>query len=150
MSWENFSRKHYVVGITTGFDSELADEVLSAAGIEVESEAPVWWEETVYRRPRPDGREQFIVHLINPPAQAKVDPKMNTAPEVQQNIAVSMPVPDGSKLTSAWVLSPDPDTHGSLLKSSGSEGRATVTVPELAYWDVIVFELSPAIDGGER
>ena len=127
---------------------DLGLSLAPAAGIEVESEAPVWWEETVYRRPGPAGGEQCIVHLINPPAQAKVDPKMNTAPEVQRNIAVSMPVPDGSTLTSAWVLSPDPDTHASPLTPSVSEGRAAVSVSELAFWDVVVFEFNSLADGG--
>jgi hypothetical protein len=138
--WYKFALRYG--GLLYGLDLEVAP----ATGIEVEAGAPLWWEETVYRRTRPGDREQLIIHLINPPADPKVDPKMDTAPDIRNNIQVSTLVPDGSLVSAAWVLSPDPDTHASPLTVSLVGGRASTTVPELAFWDVVVFEFDAGMD----
>jgi hypothetical protein len=115
-------------------------KVAPATGIKVQTDASLWWKDTVYRRKLPGKREQLIVHLINPPVNLKVDQKVKTAPVVRRNVRVSVPVPGGSQLSAVWSLSPDPDTHANRLEASVTGGSATVEVPELAFWEVVVFE----------
>jgi len=115
-------------------------EVAPPEGINVEADAPLWWKDTVYRRKLSADREQLIIHLINPPVNLKVDPKVKTAPAVRRNVRVSVPVPGGSQLSASWALSPDPDTHSKRLRARVAGNIATVTVPELAFWDMLVFE----------
>lgn len=115
-------------------------EPTRATGINVQAEAPLWWEQTIYRRKLSARREQLIIHLINPPADEKVNPKEGKVPAARANVRVSAPVPTGSRLVSAWALSPDPDTHGEALTPSLANGLATVNVPELRFWDVVVLE----------
>jgi hypothetical protein len=115
-------------------------EVAPAEGIKVEADAPLWWKDTVYRRKLSADKEQLIIHLINPPVNSKIDKKEQTAPTARRDVRVSVPVPGGLRLSAAWALSPDPDTHSEQLKASVARGIATVPVPELAFWDMLVFE----------
>jgi hypothetical protein len=124
----------------------LYDRKLRLAGddviknINVQAEVPLWWKDTVYTRERPDGREQLILHLINPPANEKIVPKEKVAPAVRRNVRVTVPVPAGMSLVEASTMSPDPDTHGISLNAVVKNGQAVVTVPELAFWNIVVFE----------
>jgi hypothetical protein len=82
----------------------------------------------------------LILHLINPPANEKIVPKEKVAPAVRRNVRVTVPVPAGMSLVEASTMSPDPDTHGISLNAVVKNGQAVVTVPELAFWNIVVFE----------
>jgi len=108
----------------------------------VTSPAPVWWKEYVRRRDMADGSTQFIVHLINPSTGERYDEKQNPAPEPQKNIRVALTPPAGLTVRRAFRLTADghPGPDALALPVTMEGGKAVVTVPELTYWDIIVFE----------
>ncbi len=101
----------------------------------------IWWQEYVRRRDLPDKSTQIIVHLINPSTGERYDEK-NAVPAPQQNVTVRLAPPAGVTITRALALTAD-GADGPMstpLPLAPVEGGLTVTVPELQYWTVVVFE----------
>ncbi len=102
----------------------------------------IWWKEYVRRRDLPDGATQFIVHLINPSTGERFDEMKNAAPAPQQNVAVRLTPPAGMTITKALALTAD-GADGPVatpLPLAKTPGGLTVTVPNLQYWTIVVFE----------
>ncbi len=110
--------------------------------IKVASANPVWWQEYVRRRDLPNGRTQFIIHLINPSKGERYDAKRNAAPLPQKGIKVELTPPSGSKIDRAFRITADNLDGPDILELQPiSEGdKIAVTVPELLYWDIVVLE----------
>ena len=101
----------------------------------------IWWKEYVRRRDLSDKTTQIIVHLINPSTGERYDEK-NAAPEAQKNVTVRLTPPAGVTVTRALALTAD-GADGPMstpLPLARGRGDLTVTVPELQYWTVVVFE----------
>jgi hypothetical protein len=109
--------------------------------VTVTSAAPVWWRELACVRTAPDGKRQYILHLINPPANERIyaDPT-NKTPAPLSDISVTLKTAAGEKITRAVLLSAEPVTHAEALPVTVGEGQVTVTVPRLYFWSVLVFE----------
>lgn len=109
--------------------------------VTVSSARPVWWKNYASVRQAPDGTRQYIVHLINPPAQERIysDPT-NKVPAPQSNVAVSLNLDKGEKISHAWLLTAEPFTHEEPLPVSTQGDTVSVTVPELHFWSTVVFE----------
>ncbi len=123
------------------YDDALQFVTEPAALLSVTGPRDIWWKEYVRRRDLPDGRSQFIVHLINPSTGERYDEK-NAGPAPQQNVAVRLMPPAGMKITKALALSADGATGPVVtpLSLTRGTGDITVTVPELKYWTLVVFE----------
>ena len=102
--------------------------------------APVWGPELTCVRATAEGKRQYIVHLINPPANARIyaDPT-NQVPAPQDNVQVTLQLDPGEKITSARLLSADPTTHEESLPLTTNGNAVTVTVPRLYFWSMVVF-----------
>ncbi|HEY3415764.1 MAG TPA: glycoside hydrolase family 66 protein, partial [Armatimonadota bacterium] len=107
----------------------------------VTSANPVWWKELACVREAPDGKRQYIIHLINPPAQERIltDPT-NKVPAPQANVQVTLKTAAGEKISRAWLLSAEPVTHQEALPLTAGDGQVSVTVPLLNFWSMVVFE----------
>jgi hypothetical protein len=109
--------------------------------VEVASASPVWWKELACVRSAPDGKRQYILHLINPPVQERIysDPT-NKVPTPQKDVQVTLRLDAGEKITRAWLLSADPTTHEEALPLTAGADQVSVTVPQLYFWSMVVFE----------
>ncbi len=114
--------------------------------VAVTAPAPLWWDKTVGRLKQ--GNQEFlVVHLINPPVQkeAETDP-MSRMPATVDGAQVSAVVPAGKHAVSAWALTAEswttgeaPRTQAVPLKVNVAGGRATVTVPQVLCWKIVVY-----------
>ena len=97
----------------------------------------VWWRKYVYERRLADGARQVIVHLVNPPVQAKTQIDTLEEPAVVQPVLVTcrMGAPKH-----AWWLSPDEVDPSRTLKPKPAGGGVTIQVPRLAYWGILVMQ----------
>ncbi|MHB9025557.1 MAG: glycoside hydrolase family 66 protein [Armatimonadota bacterium] len=109
--------------------------------IAIQSARPVWWQEYATVRATPDGKRQYILHLVNPPVQERIytDPT-NKVPAPQKDITVTLKLDGGEKITRATLLSPDLDIRQVPLRVTTKDGQVSVTVPELYFWDMLVLE----------
>jgi hypothetical protein len=116
--------------------------------VRVEAAGEVWWEKWVTVREE-NGRRQYVVHLVNPPVGENIfeDPT-STVPAPLEKVGVTLRLQPDETLESAYLLAPEPDTSGTVLQPVLKPGAATVTVPGVQFWKVVVF--STRIAGGER
>ena len=110
--------------------------------IRVESPTELWWEEVVVARDLPDGRHRMVIPLMNP---ATVDrflrDQFSELPEpLREPFAVEVKVPAGYKSAKVFMLSEEPRTSCTPLKSSVDAGVVRFEVPELILWRVLVVE----------
>jgi len=124
----------------------------------VTSPAPIWWKDYVRRRELPNGTTQFIVHLINPSTGERIatgegfNGTTNPAPEIRKDLRVALTPPAGLTVRRAFRLTADghPGPDALALPVTMEGGKAVVTVPELTYWDIIVFEGDTSAKGASR
>jgi len=109
--------------------------------ISVTSAAPVWWKELACVRQAPNGKRQYVIHLINPPVQERIyTDATNRVPAPMGGVRVTLKTDKGGKVSRAFLLSADPVTHQDVLPVAARHGRASVTVPRLHFWSIVVFE----------
>jgi hypothetical protein len=109
--------------------------------IAVQSAQPIWWQEYATVRTTPEGKRQYILHLINPPVQERVHSDVtNKVPAPQKNFTVTLKLDGGEKITRATLLSPDPVIRQVTLPVTAQAGQVSVTVPDLYFWDMLVFD----------
>ncbi len=112
--------------------------------VSVTSAATVWWREYVRRRDLPDGRVQFIVHLINPSVNEyyRYHPDLETEPKTQTDIHLELTLPENVRVEKVFRVTSDrlngPDVLS--LPFDAESGVVGVNAPELIYWNIIVFE----------
>jgi len=109
--------------------------------ITVQSSRPVWWRPYACVRTAPDGKRQYIVHLVNPPVQERIytDPT-NKVPPPQTNVKVSLKLQSGEHITAARELTAEPVLHQLMLPLARQDNQVSVTVPTLHFWSVVVFQ----------
>jgi hypothetical protein len=97
-----------------------------------------WWENYVYQCDSSAGR-QLIVHLVNPPATEQVIIDGKQAPETRKDRLVRLTPPDGQRPKAVYVLSPDRKPYCQKLTYEPRGQELQVHIPELKYWDLLVF-----------
>lgn len=102
-----------------------------------------WFNQTVWLRRLPGGRKQVLVNLLNPPGYAAFLNRVQPPSSTLFDVVVSLPVPRGTKMTRALHVSPDLLEGELALPLSIDGGRASVSLPELKKWSVVVFEFEP-------
>ncbi|MCG2658677.1 MAG: LamG domain-containing protein [Kiritimatiellae bacterium] len=98
----------------------------------------VWWEKYVYERKTAQGVD-VLVHLVNPPATEFVVIDGIQEPTIKRDLQVTMKLPAGPP-KAVWLISPDLDPQARKLDCSAQGQNLTVVVPELKYWDLLVFQ----------
>ncbi|HEY3397597.1 MAG TPA: glycoside hydrolase family 66 protein [Armatimonadota bacterium] len=107
----------------------------------VKSERPVWWKEYASVRTAPDGARQYLVHLVNAPVTERIHTDAtDQVPAPQKDVTVTLTLNAGEKLTRATLLTADPVMSSTVLPLAVQGNQATVTVPNLYFWDLLVLE----------
>lgn len=117
--------------------------------VDVQSAAPLWWQDMCFWTRSSDGRKCLQVNLVNPPQAAEVmeDPRSEINPPVR-DITVTAGPADGQKPTAAYLLMSEPRDLTGLndvqivkldLRDAGG-GKVAVTVPSVLFWKMVVFQ----------
>lgn len=109
--------------------------------ITVKADRNILWERFVYERKVDDGA-QTIVHLINSPLHPiNGNPAAKYPPPIP-NITVACALPAGKAPRKAFVLTAEPTVAIQELPVEVRDNRASVTVPRLDLWSIVVFDWS--------
>ena len=106
-----------------------------------------WYDRTVWLRKLPNGRQQLLVNLLNPPGYTKFKVRIQPPPATLHDVGVSVPTPAGAKLVRAVHISPDLVEGMVPLETAAAGDRMAVTLPQLRSWSIAAFEYAAA-DGG--
>lgn len=99
----------------------------------------VLWKDFVFKRELP-GETQLITHLVQLPPSKTVWRQ----PEGQKtltNLQMTITPPPGKTVKEVWLLSPDRNTADQKLEFKVADGKASITVPDLLVYDVLVARL---------
>ena len=107
-----------------------------------------WWDQSTWLRKLPDGKQQLLVNLVNPPGYGAFCNRVQPPPATLENVTVTAPIPAGAKLVRALHVSPDLVEGQEAIKFSAEGQQATAIVPKLRAWSIVVFEYA-ATAGGE-
>lgn len=120
------------------WDLALAPLTAEKAGLSVQSEAALLWQDYVRQRPLADGSVQTVLHLISPPPTDSVVPagKIGALTPWQKDVVVRK---KGAAKPVVWLLSAEPATHAEPLTPRAVGDGFAVTVPEHRYWSVLVW-----------
>jgi len=124
-----------------GFCWDPALQQLSLPATTVNVAGNVWWDKWVFTRTLSPRHQQVIVHLINPPTAVGVGDQ-KTLPPAQKAVVVyyypashpGFQVQRVTQLTVGKLASDTLPLHKPL-------GVVQVTVPEVALWNILVFDL---------
>lgn len=99
-------------------------------------------ERYMHQRDLGAGRRQLILHLINAPTETNLgvhdDAKL---PPPRAPFRIGVKLPSGAKLRGAWCFTAEPRLTQTRLQPAVADGRATVEVPRLRFWNVVVLDL---------
>jgi len=130
------------------FDPELRRVEDPAAVIDVTPES-IWWDRSVLKRTLSDGRQRWVIHLINPPVGEQMEDNVDNAlPDPVRDVSLTLRLPRGATNTRAWAICCEswqtgdvPRTQAHALDARRDGDTLTVTLPELLFWKTIVIEL---------
>ena len=123
------------------FDNSLVRARDPEKALQVTAPKPVSWQDYVYTQRLGSGRSRTVVHLLNPPVKPFLDYNETQPPPVQAGIVVSALAPSPKAACArAWILSPDGEPFAVSVVPVREPGRATVVLPVLRYWSLVVFE----------
>lgn len=103
----------------------------------------IWWKDKVYEFVENKNTKYLIVHLINPPGNDQISADIKP-PSIVKNLEISIKVNSDEKIKEAYCISPSLNEYSFSIPlkviKKGNEGK--VSVPELKYWDIIVFKIN--------
>lgn len=85
----------------------------------------------------PDAGSPLVVHVLNYDAPLGVEP--GPLPE-HENVALSVPLPEGAEVTGVTAFSPDGDAQDLAFQVGG--GRVHLTLPRLRIYSVLRIEIA--------
>jgi len=106
---------------------------------EVSASRPLFWDKTVYRRQRLDGKQEIILNLLNLPSNGTILDQREI-PDVAQNVTLSMD--EKIKPKRVVCISADDDSLRSLVLATDrkTEHGRQYRVPPVVCWTVVVVE----------
>ncbi|MCX5658304.1 MAG: glutamine amidotransferase [Planctomycetota bacterium] len=111
--------------------------------------AAPWHDYTTWLRKLPNGHQQVLVNLINPPHYAQYSDRVQPPPSTLNDVALTVPTPAGAKLVRAMHISPDMREGLVDLEAKIDGASGTVTLPRLRLWSIVALEYAPADGKGE-
>lgn len=110
------------------------------------AESFLWMPERyVHQRDLGGGRRQFIVHLINDPAEKTLYKNEDAkVPLPRETIPLSLKLPGKATVRGVWLLTAETELTQTKLPYEVKDGRVQFTVPRLRFWDVAVVDLENA------
>ncbi|MHC4249147.1 MAG: hypothetical protein ACYS9X_08475 [Planctomycetota bacterium] len=112
----------------------------AAKQVSVGSEA-VKWEPFVQECVLAPDRKRLVVHLLNPPTHDDIG-KGKLPPPLERAIPIEFSLPAGQTVRKVWLVRPEAEPFGRPLEVEGAGRRASVTVPGLERWAMVVAEVS--------
>ena len=100
----------------------------------------VFWEQFVYERPTPTGRD-VTVHLLNLPKSDYII-MHHERPSPKRNITVTVTLKSGEKLEGAWIMRPDPLPNAVAAKTQTDGHKVRIRVPELTEAAIVLAEVT--------
>jgi len=103
-----------------------------------------WWRYSTWLRELPDGRQQLLVNLLNPPRYPAFCNRVQTPPGTMHDVSVRVKTPAGARLLRAAHVSPDLALGHETLEAQADGDGQKVTVPRLRTWSIVMFEYADA------
>jgi uncharacterized membrane protein len=103
-----------------------------------------WFDQSTWLRKLPDGRQQLLVDIVNPPGYAAFCNRVQVPPVTLHNVGVKARLPAGARLLRAFSVSVDDVDGLTQLEAKTDAGDASVVVPQLRFWAIVVFEIGPS------
>lgn len=103
-----------------------------------------WFDYSTWLRKLPDGRQQLLVNLVNPPSYTTFCSRVETPPRTLHNVGITVQLPAGAKLAKSFHLSVDNVDGLTPLDATVTANGASVLLPALRFWSIVVFDLVPA------
>jgi uncharacterized membrane protein len=126
--------------------AEHADTLKPAAKPAVSMPPPPWFDYSTWLRKLPDGRQQLLINLVNPPNYPLFCNRVQTPPKTLHNLGIKVQLPAGAKLVRAFNVSIDNPDGLSALDATVAADGASVILPTLRFWSIVAFELESAND----
>lgn len=105
-----------------------------------------WWDHSTWLRKSPDGKQQLLVNLVNPPGYAAFCNRVQPPPATLENVTVSAPLPAGAKFVRALHVSPDLVDGQENIKAESDGQRVSAIVPRVRAWSIVAFEFTSNSD----
>jgi hypothetical protein len=99
----------------------------------------VLWREYAYERPTAEGKD-LICHLVQLPPGEYVYRQPERQKQLK-DLKATLSIPDGMTLKEIRLLSPDRSKADQKLELTVASGKASITVPDLLVYDVLVARL---------
>ena len=107
--------------------------------LEVSASRPLFWDKTVYRRQRPDGKREIVINLLNLPTNGTIIDQQEIPP-IAQNVTLSISA-DLRPRRVACIIADDTSLRSLVLQADRkSEREQTYRVPPVVCWTLLVVE----------
>ncbi|MCE9608413.1 MAG: hypothetical protein K8U03_26315 [Planctomycetia bacterium] len=116
---------------------DLEPTTAEAEQFSIDDDSQLWWRELPRRRTLPDGRTQWVVHLLsNPPSPEMAPDKPGTMTPWRTKFNVGRKT---AKEPTVWALSAEPTTRAEALTAKKVGDRYVVEIPEHRVWTMLVW-----------
>jgi len=105
-----------------------------------------WWRKSSWLRKLPNGRQQLLINLLNPPTYRIFLRRSQNPPATLRDVAIRVKTPAGAKLVRATHVSPDLVEGAAALTPAADGDAQTVRLPRLRNWSIVVLEYDGAAD----
>jgi len=85
-------------------------------------------------------RKRLVVHLLNPPTDDAIS-RGKLPPPLERAVTVTFSVPPNEAVRKVWLIRPNQQPFGQPLPFKGADRKASVTVPRLEHWAIVVAEV---------
>ena len=107
--------------------------------VEIGSES-VQWKPFVQECVLTPDLKRIVIHLLLPPSDDAID-KGKLPPPVEGPVPVTLSLPEGEWIKDIWLVRPDREPFGSRIGIEGTDRRASMAVPRLQHWAIVVAEV---------
>jgi len=106
-----------------------------------------WFDQSTWLRKLPDGHQQLLVNIVNPPNYPAFCNRVQTPASTLHNLGVKVDLPPGSKLIRAMHVSIDQLRRADHARRHiGRPNSVGDIAPSFGFWSIVVFELGPTGD----
>ncbi|HWE02713.1 MAG TPA: glutamine amidotransferase [Tepidisphaeraceae bacterium] len=121
-----------------------ADEAANLKPDAMGNPAGPWFDQSTWLRKLPDGHQQLLVNIVNPPNYPAFCNRVQTPSTPLHHLGVKVDLPAGAKLVRAMHVSIDNSDGLTMLDATADAQSASVVLPELRLWSIIIFEFAPS------
>lgn len=123
------------------WDIKLRQLENAAELVFVDAPAEVWYVDTAMHRTLPDGRQRWVLPLVNPPLADRLRRNPNNElPPPLEAFEIELDAPEGYAAADAWMITWEPRTEAVRLPSEWTGRRLIVQFPGLQLFRTLVVE----------